>query len=177
MDYTDAMIDLETMGTEPGCAILQIGCVLFNDEGLGPEFDYGVDLDSCTGAGLHVSGSTLNWWLRQSDGARSALVSPERIDVLPVVLHYLRDFLLDKGSHGMKAWGHGSSFDLAILRAASHACGMQTPWSFVNERDTHTLADFAPTAERPKPELAHRAIDDAKAQAQWVINMRAVLKK
>ena len=48
----NVMIDLETMGNTPGCAIISIGAVEFSEEGLGAEFYCTIDLEDSVKCGL-----------------------------------------------------------------------------------------------------------------------------
>ena len=43
--HQDVMVDLETWGTKPGCAIISIGAVSFGPDGLGEEFYTALDRD------------------------------------------------------------------------------------------------------------------------------------
>lgn len=63
------MLDLETMGTDPGCLILSIGAVRFSPYSfdIGPTFYANVDALSCLRAGLRVSDSTQDWWLSEEN--------------------------------------------------------------------------------------------------------------
>lgn len=89
-------LDLETMGTIPGSAIVAIGAVQFELDGkymLGRRFYRTVDLASCIEAGLTVDGDTVMWWLGQSDAARKAITNygPAR-DILARALEEFADW-------------------------------------------------------------------------------------
>ena len=76
------MIDLETLGTQPGSIILSIGAVLFDPtkaphECLGEEFYYVIGKPTCLAAGLTFSQDTLDWWKKQSPEARKVLTQSE----------------------------------------------------------------------------------------------------
>src|SRR5688572_29962905 len=75
----DVMLDLETLGTRPGCAILSIGAVAFDRHtgALGPEFYMVVNRKSCEAKGLTQDQSTLDWWSRQSAEAKKVLAEAE----------------------------------------------------------------------------------------------------
>lgn len=80
------MIDLETMDNRPTAAIVAIGAVAF-DPATGEvdtdcAFYINIDLQSSLDAGLTVSGSTVNWWLQQSEAAREEITAPgERLEM------------------------------------------------------------------------------------------------
>ena len=59
------MIDLETLGTKPNSAILSIGAVYFDKDGLGEEFYANVDLQDSIDSGFDIDASTVYWWLSQ----------------------------------------------------------------------------------------------------------------
>lgn len=78
------MIDLETLGTASNSVILQIGACHF-DLGPGDEphdtFERTVTIDSCLRAGLIVNGSTVEWWLHQSETARHSVTEPNAVGI------------------------------------------------------------------------------------------------
>lgn len=165
----DVMLDLETLGTRPGCVIRSIGAIFFNphaDE-FGATFYVNVDRMSCELAGLHVDANTEAWWARQSAQARAAL----EVDPQPIVdaLWSFNSFWQTHG--GERIWSHGANFDQPILEACYHAEGsLQIPWSFWNSRCTRTVYDIAQidTRKMSVGETKHNALDDARAQARAV---------
>ena len=66
----NVMLDLETLGTSPGCIILSIGAVFFDKNGLGQEFYQTIDVQSSIDAGLTMSGGTFKWWMGQQGAVR-----------------------------------------------------------------------------------------------------------
>ena len=54
------MLDIETLGTEPGCAIVSVGAARWSIDGVGDERLYReVSLSSCGAAGLEIDPDTL----------------------------------------------------------------------------------------------------------------------
>jgi hypothetical protein len=74
-------------------------------------------------------------------------------------------------------WANSPTFDLSILHFAYQAKGVECPWNFRQERDVRTLAAICPDVKRVEPEIKHNAESDARAQAQWVLNMLASLRR
>jgi len=175
-NYQHMMIDLETLGTDPGCVILQIGMVFFNvDDETVAGGSIGVDIDSCVQHGLHVSGSTIAWWFRQSAAARrNALQNQTSLDGAfdHIWDLWTKHALLD-AQRTTRVWSHGATFDLPILAAAARTVRKQLPWHHIYGRDTRTLADLYPVP-LVEPTIPHDAYEDALAQAQWV---RAMLRE
>jgi len=158
------MIDLETLGSTPGCAILSIGAVEFDpvNLALGKAFYGVVSLQSCLAKGLSVEASTFYWWMKQSEQARNAITEwTFNIDqALMSLNHYL--------PADCYVWSHGSSFDLAVLSVAYERCGQVKKWAFRNERDTRTVLDLA-GMKMGQAEGAHHALNDAKHQARVIM--------
>lgn len=169
------MIDLETLGTRPGCAIASIGAVAF-DPNLGAvteTFYAAIDLDSCERAGLKAEIGTVGWWLRQGDAARAALF--ENTEPLG---HALERFALwFRRQGGREVWAHGATFDPPILAAACEALGRPVPWRYPDVRDTRTLYALAGVQPRRDPATHHNALADAQAQAAAVIEAYAKLAR
>lgn len=166
----DVMIDLETLGTRPGCAILSIGAVVFNRHSgeLGPEFYMVVNRKSCQKNGLFEEQSTLDWWARQSDEARKVIAEAEAAaNGLGGALIQLTAYLQKLGKRDLLVWGCGSDFDIGILTHCYAAMKQPLPWLFWNSRCLRTLRDMAGPHHRPEKKngVAHSAIDDARNQA------------
>jgi hypothetical protein len=166
------MLDLETFGTRPGCVIRSIGAVMFDPttDQIGAEFYCNVDQASCEAAGLHIDPRTAEWWTKQSQAARDALL------VNPLPLHdALMSFNTWWVTHGaVRIWSHGANFDQPILEAAYHANGGKpgSPWEFWNSRCTRTLFDVAEIDTKAsgirRTGTHHNALDDARFQALCV---------
>lgn len=155
------MLDIETMGVSFDSAILSIGAVAFDTE-LREEFYTTVDLSSSMNLGLKVDASTINWWLNQSDQARSA-ITKANAETLPDALLKFARFLAEYQT--VLVWGNGATFDNVVLSNAYAACKIPRPWSYRNDRCYRTLASLTPDVTKHKPDIPHHALYDAKAQA------------
>lgn len=153
------MLDIETLGLDPGASIVAIGAVRFSESHLGDTFQRSISLTSCENAGLTIDAETLEWWLTQDELAKDQLVGGSRLG--PV----LRDFA-EWYDNVDEIWANSPSFDCEILSAAYDAVGLEQPWNFWAERDFRTLEsfDFAPEPEQAGVE--HDALDDAVHQAE-----------
>ncbi len=176
------MVDVETMSADPSAAIASIGWCFFDDESVSPPVTQHVDLDSCIRAGLTVEGTTMSWWMRQSEQARTAFVNGQlKALSLEEALNRLeRDFLSTCTSQG-KVWSHGANFDVPILEHAFFRAYRRKPvWKFWNVRCTRTLFDLAggkiETFGGPRTGVYHEAGDDAAYQARAVQNALRALR-
>ncbi len=164
----DVMLDLETMGTSPGSVIVSLGAAEFDIEKkeIGKTFYATIDMQSCINVGLHVDAGAVEFWLRQDDAARSALLANTK--PLGEVLHAFVRWFPNKA----RPWGNGASFDLALLRAAYEACLYKAPWNYRDEMCFRTLRSLNPGT--PWPEFVgvkHNALDDAVQQIKFLFNM------
>lgn len=164
----DLMVDLETMDNKPTSAIVSIGAVFFDKTGIGAQFYKRVDLQSCINSGLTVSGDTIMWWLKQSDQARLELARPA--EELRQVLEDLHKFMVKHCDRkNLRVWGNGASFDNAILQNAYSVTQMPLPWEFWNDRCYRTLKAMYPGVKLQRSGDYHNALDDAKSQANHMI--------
>lgn len=168
----DLMLDLETLGLSPGCAILEIALVRFDAE---PElvFRRQVSVASCVRAGLRMEPETVEWWMKQSDAARlrwsadSAILLGEALGSLRSCVGRLR-FNAARGDSPLRLWANGAAFDVPILEAAYRACDLPIPWNYREVRDMRTLMDLAEVDKDAIPfeGIEHSAADDAMHQAR-----------
>lgn len=180
MDYTDVMLDLETLGNKSNAAILSIGAVEFNMEtgDIGSEIYMVVDLQSCLDLGLIINGSTFYWWMQQSDVARKAICAENKLLLSEAVLLF-SNWMKDRIAK-VQIWGNGARFDIGLMEDAYIACGYQEmPWYFRSERDVRTLVGFAPDikANLPFEGMEHNPVDDCKHQIKYCHETWKNLKK
>lgn len=160
----DVMIDVETLDTRPSAVLLSIAAVRFDVEEdviYGDMLHVHVDIDSCLAAGRTVSGSTIMWWLDQSDEARSKLVNAPRHS-LREALTMLSEFITPED----RVWGNGASFDNAIMADAYRSLGMPQPWRYWGDMCYRTLKNVHSDIKKPPfTGTKHDALADAINQA------------
>lgn len=167
----DVMIDLETLGTGPGCVVLSIGAVGFNPKMriLGPKFYQVFNTQNQLGFGLKKDSNTLQWWESQTEDAKEVLKQAEGGG------EDLRDGLLkfsgwlSQFGDSVCIWGNGSDFDNAILQYLYRHVELEVPWKFWNNRCFRTLSsEFKDLYPKPfRNGTYHNALDDARFQAEW----------
>lgn len=166
VEATDAMLDLETLGTKPYSPILAIGACAFRPDQVGPiedAFYQAVTLESCLDLGLRPSADTILWWMDREPEARAVFKDPLAV-TLPLALDAFTDWL---NSRPLKLWGNSAAFDCGLLAAAYTACGKVVPWEFYNERCYRTLKKLSGADGIPLARVGthHNAVDDALSQA------------
>ena len=132
MAMTNIMVDLETLDTKASAVILSIGACRFDENEIDNDGFYRViTIQSCIDEGRTISGSTLKWWMDQSERAKAVLNDPAAIP-LEDALNDLRAWIGPANLKTAQPWGNSARFDLGILE---HAYGRQElPWMFYNEK-------------------------------------------
>ena len=176
----NVMLDLETMGTSPGCAIMSIGAVDFGPDGADParHFHAIINMESCVAAGLRMETDTMAWWKGQPDAAREATYDPSmqnRGKDLGLVLASFQRWL-DTPTSGVWIWGNGADFDLPLLWSAFRACGIMKPWPAYSGRCYRTMKNLMPAVLMTREGMHHRALDDAISQANHLAKIVEVMK-
>jgi len=173
----DVMLDLETWGTRPGCAVRSIGAVMFDPEGekIGPGFYKNIYDKSCLEAGLHTDPRTVKWWAEQSQEAKDALTATP-LTLTEVAIKF--DAWWKK--HGAKiVWSQGGNFDEPVWTAAMYAIGRSPPWRYYDTRCTRTIYSAASLDTRTvkRDGTHHNALEDAKYQAICIQRSFAKMKE
>jgi len=179
----EVMIDLETLSVESNAAIISIGAVKFDPYAkigeLGdpnnPDYKHfyaTVDFHSLTEAEFHVEGSTVRWWMEQSDEARHALLQ-DQVDIGTA----LSAFWVWFGDVSLPTWGNGAGFDNVILRNAYQKLGGVAPFKFSHDRCFRTMKALIPDVAYMGPAVAHDALQDAEAQAVHLQKLYNFLNK
>lgn len=172
----DVMVDLETLGQVPGCAIMSIGAVAFCPATLemAPEGFYSiVGRASCEEVFLFEQEDTKSWWQRQSADARVLLdyvEDPTKFVHVKRALELFNRFLEQYGPD-VRVWGNGSDFDNAILASAYEAVKMKPYWKFWNNRCFRTIKNLAPEVKVTRLGVYHNALDDAKHQVRHLFSV------
>lgn len=172
----DAMIDLETYGTRPGCAIRSVGIATFDlwrPEVAAEKFYSNICPLSCGVAGLKKEQGTVDWWARQPKEAQDALTADQK--PLALVATLVERWISKNGV--VRIWSQGANFDVVLWEAACRAVGREAPWRFYNCRDTRTLYDAAGLDTRTitRAGTYHNALDDAEHQVTCVRRAWAML--
>lgn len=177
MKPNHVMIDLETMGLTPGCAVVSVGAVVFDPRTntvTNKTFYEELDWRSQELDGLVVLDSTYRWWGRQPQYARRALNGTQE---LSAVLIKLTSWLPDD----CKVWGNGSTFDISILEYCYRIYELPVPWKFWNIRDCRTIKELYECSRggfgKDPQQATHNALEDATRQAKDINSMwREILK-
>ncbi len=164
------MLDTETLGTKPGCKILQIGACTIKRDSREERKMFSVHLlkSGQDWHNLKEDPETLSWWQRQDPNLVASLFSPKNGVSLQTGLYDFTSWLYGLNAGGkIIIWANAPSFDCKILEAAFEAIGVKVPWNFYSERCFRTLKNLVPGIEPEFVGVKHNALDDAVHQAVW----------
>lgn len=161
------MVDLETLGKRPGCIVLSIGAVVFDEGGLHDEFYAEINQSSSELHGLRADMSTVHWWNEQSAEARGVLERTLSWKTSADLVYVLTNFAnwLVPNIGDVEVWGNGAAFDNIILAECYVAASMNLPWKWSNDRCYRTLKNLFPDIPFARIGTHHNALDDTKSQA------------
>lgn len=163
----DLMLDIETLGTRPGCVILTLGIVKFNPKSsksptsvvyLRPSIDEQVEL------GREIQEDTVLWWEQQEETVREEALSNNNRKSLEDCTYEINKFFVGV-TH---LWAQGPAFDFVILEDLYRQLKKPTPWNFWQIRDSRTLFGVHGDPREKNKAGLHNALDDAMSQARGV---------
>lgn len=166
------MVDLETLGIRPGCKVLSIGAVEFNEAHV-TKHEFYVEVKREEQGGLHESQDTLRWWATQPADVRDRLFEdrPDKLrlrDALVKFNTWLNGFGTPKN---ICVWGNGADFDNPILTLAYDEMIHKPAWGTWNNRCYRTLKSLAPDVKIERIGSHHNALDDARSQAHHAVKI------
>lgn len=161
------MIDFETLGVTSSPVLASLGAVVFNDEKIITSIYVKFNVEDCQQHGLEISASTFLWWLTQNENARLEMIDPSERMLLIDGMLLLRD--LYQNYNCQEVYGNGALADIVWAKSAFNAVGINTPWTFREERCFRTLKAVLPNIEIDFQGTAHHPLDDAMWQSLYLI--------
>jgi hypothetical protein len=169
LKYKHAMLDLESVSTDPNGAILTIGILLF-DPMKDEKDDFGVNyvVPFAHNKGRTVDLETMKWWMEQSPEAQRAswITGRDAMPATPEHSLYINALMqvFDQVDH---IWANDPDFDCVMLKSFFEQHGVKWNW-YRKHRSLRTIkAMFDVPFIEPVGE-AHNSLDDCKYQARIV---------
>lgn len=172
------MLDIETLGTKPGCKVISIGLAYFDESGV---IATGEIYPSLTNQNGSEERDTLDWWDSQSDAAKVVFTNnilrgksiSDCADELTDLIHKAKVHKSNGNPDSItkvNIWGNGATFDNAILAELFRAHGHRVPWNTFGDRCYRTILNTLPKVDPPhRHGVHHNAVDDAEYQAMVLI--------
>lgn len=143
--YRDAVhivLDIETLGLELDCPIIQVGAVEVEkiDEKfrITNKFARTISIDSNIASEFtNFSDKTINFWNTYKDRLVAMFNRPVR--PIRIVLDELRMFCTSRDTDYY--WSKGNCFDFPILENAYNKLNISVPWKYYQVRDIRTIQD------------------------------------
>ena len=163
----DIMLDLESLGTRPDCAILTLGAIKFNPyvlDSFGDSLYLRIDVNEQLALGREVQEDTLTWWSNQAEDVREEALGEGNRVSLTEMYRQLNRFCVG----ATNIWCQGPAFDIVILENIYRQMGWPTPWQFWQIRDSRTLFGVHGDPREKNKAGLHNALEDCVSQAQGV---------
>jgi hypothetical protein len=163
----DLMIDMETLGTHPGSAILSIAAVPFDSTATAAMASISTFYEKISPRDpvLSKDPETVKWWDAQDTTAKVEAFSG--IKSLHQVLVEFSWYFQSLGpAENIYIWGKGADFDPVLLAAAYDKCDLLVPWKFRNVRCFRTLEALFLRVTHVFEGVRHNALADAVNQAR-----------
>lgn len=174
------MLDIETLGRDPGAVILSIAAVEFDLETgkTGKEFYSKIQLEDSVKHGFEINPATLRWWLEQDPAVlKENITIPKGTESLSTVQAVMSELVAHFEyvySPEVHVWGNSNRFDMGILIPYIKKVTDRPLWKYSKERDVRTLVSFNPDIKGECTEQAkkdgkdlHNPIVDCKLQIEY----------
>lgn len=186
----DIMLDLETLGTKPGCVVLSIGAKVFDpyadDSKLGAvppmTFYRNIDLFSSLMLGLTIDPNTVDWWRKKDADAQEALLAG-KVTPQKAVQHW-EDWYSGQNqarapSNLINIWAKSPGFDCHVWEhVAGLVMAVPLQWDFRRFRDVRTIVavsgiDEKSITAKSTGKTQHNALDDCDVQ---ILQVQAAIR-
>lgn len=159
------MVDLETLDLAPTARITEIGAINVFDDFNDPAYLNGFHLDVHDPDGT-MSMDTCTWRLDRNLSWKNEEEAYALHRALSLFGLWINEH---RGRKELFVWCKGTDFDIPILRFAYARAYMITPWKYNNVRDVRTLLSLFPEYKIPEEMKPHKALGDAKNQANQLL--------
>lgn len=161
----DIVVDLETLGIQPGSVILSIAAV--TDDA---SFVDTISLADSIRHRFTVDADTLKWWQEQPEELYIKMTS----GTAPVVKTLIQFSNWLSNYSDYRIWGNGANFDITLLEVAFRKVGVEIPWKYWQVMCYRTLKNLYPDLCTNKPAIPHDPYSDAAAEYK---NLQVILNE
>ena len=163
------MLDIETLGCEPGCVVLEVAAIEFHPEtgATMQEFHIQLGIPAQQDDGFRIDHDTLAW--HEKRGLLAGKWEGEYYEYAYfAICHWLKSIPIED------LWMKGTDFDVPVLKRLGEDSTVEWPIPYYASRDLRTLMKVA-GVKRPATTVAHRALDDCRQQISDLMECRRIL--
>lgn len=178
-EYIEVMLDIETTGVKPGCAIWQFGVAVSTGE----EHIYTINPKGTTNDAFQHDPDTIDWQNRvNSDEWEAAhripIFGDQQEDMLSDLSNLIQNLRnqAKTSDRKLRLWCKGTDFDFPILAYAYQVYAKDVPWKYYETNDLRTLCSVT-GLKVPKFEGAHNALQDARHQLVHLLELLELIKR
>ena len=165
-DYTEAMLDIETLDTEDTTVVYQIGLIVFKQDVLLYSKEFDLSIQEQLDAGRTVSESTLGFHMQSPRGLAQSLHNPMKSSV-----HTVYEALQNvKNAFRPKYWWSKGRFDYEVLEDLM--ASYEPVWQWYQKMELRTLIRETGV---DKVEPDHTALSDCLLQLNQLNLCRSVI--
>jgi hypothetical protein len=162
------MIDLETLSTKTNGVILSCGAVVFNENIINEQY-WILNQYEQIAKGRVVDLSTLEWWGKQDKRAYDDAFSSYDST-------FMNNFAIEitelyKQHDCKEIWCQGADFDIPMVESLFETIKYPIFFKYSAKRDSRTVRKLYRGKEPELKGVAHNALDDARHQANCVIQI------
>ena len=177
MQQLEICFDFETCARTANAAVMSLGAVPWvrDTEAARPFLDIKedgfffttFDLRHCVVDGFDFEQETINWWSRQSEDAKMALMTEKPVPVDVGIIKFFGWVKALAGHYGVSMenvyfWCQGTDFDASILRNICYKYDIEMPVKYYNLRDCRTYIKEASDLIRRSEGIMPFTHDDEK---------------
>lgn len=169
----EIMMDIETLGTNHDCVVIQVSMVKFKwDKTITDELTVNLNIQEQLEAKRTVDASTMDWWKDQNPEIfKQCTTNP-----LPVheALKRIQNFI----DFDDNIWSH-ATFDVPIIISLFKSFKTKFKWKYKNARDIRTLIAISEINLNDYDWSAktHNSLDDSKFQVEYCCDAFNSVKK
>jgi hypothetical protein len=165
------MIDIETLSTDPKAVVTEIGAAGYDKSGSKMLYSERIELKSQLERGRVIDPYTIEWWMGQSDEARSSF-KEHKVDTKRALEEFLVEVVTRCDLDDLVVLGNGANFDITIMESLLKDFKLNIPWKFWNIRCYRTIKNMYPEIKMDRSGVHHKAVDDANSQLDHLMKIQ-----
>jgi len=143
MSKNHLMLDIETLGANPGCVVLSVGIASFKIDGDGENWSafHALNLPEQIKRGFTIEANTLQWWMKQSADAASVSFSDtsNSVSMMSLLMSLSQQI---RQLDPQYLFARGYDFDFGILGHLFDEYGIGRPWKYNQLRCVRTVTSM-----------------------------------